>query len=615
MSGVTFNVMRQATNVKRKSNNVYSSDYYNSTVFDYFVDSPALHDAIYFSYYTFNAYSGLGFWKDIQIRIGTPRTNSGAGVWEYSSGSLSFSSGSVDITNDKINYAGQPFNTGDVIEFNKGTTVPGGITDNGTYFVRKIDANNFQLHPTLTDATNNTNKIDFTSQGSGTHRITKWSDLTSRITSDATAGFTAAAGSQNLSFNPPDDWMELLIPPNTDLFRNWIRYRITDATGITEGGANSTTVVKCGDYAYNVVGYSNAIPAAFSDISAQDTADGRGLVSKTGYSVMIKCNLFIGDESTDTYFKDSAKTVQIEGQVYVSSKAYVTLGTKTASNNAVIDGLNFSQRTFTATKVMKSYSMRNNTNSIVNMYGVNFIGSYYCQLKGSSGYQFEMFGCNFSAVGLMLTGYIAIDRMSISNNGDGFRFNGTPLNLVPNDVCIYSNSASAVGVDYVNNSNIFECRGFVFKNCSASSNWGASSNVINVVLNVYDAVGFSISPVAKSAVTYTGCYVNEYYSLNYTILDKQNKPIQGATVTAANNFGTFSGITDTNGNISMDVKVKSLDVSTSTVTDNTLVTVSISANGFETIKDTQILNKKMTDICCLQHSAFSSADEMGVNWI
>jgi len=59
--------------------------------------------------------------------------------------------------------------TGTAINFapKSGGILPTGISENTTYYLRAVDANNITLHPTLTDAINNTNAITITSAGSG----------------------------------------------------------------------------------------------------------------------------------------------------------------------------------------------------------------------------------------------------------------------------------------------------------------------------------------------------------------------------------------------------------------------------------------------------------------
>jgi hypothetical protein len=231
--------------------------------------------------------------------------------------------------------------------------------------------------------------------------------------------------------------------------------------------------------------------------------------------------------------------------------------------------------------------------------------------------QGEVIGCSFSSSNPIWQKYLVIDRIFISGNNDGFRIY-SPLMNIPNDVCIHSNGyASAISINWVGAGTYNACE-FVIKNAYYGHNWLRGSAIADTDLNVYDCTGFDISKCKRGTNTYyTNCYCNEYYSLNYNVRDKQNIPISGATVVATNGFGIFTGTTDSDGDVVIDVKVKSMDIGAATlsVVDNSATTFTISALGFETIKDAQILSQKMVDVCCLQRSPYASQDEMGSNWI
>jgi hypothetical protein len=101
----------------------------------------------------------------------------------------SFGSRAVTLANDQINISSHGFNTGDAVTYvslqangqvgsnslNQAITSQAAyaftrMQNNSTFYVRVIDANNIQLHPTLADAgsgtgAGGTNRIDFTSQG------------------------------------------------------------------------------------------------------------------------------------------------------------------------------------------------------------------------------------------------------------------------------------------------------------------------------------------------------------------------------------------------------------------------------------------------------------------
>jgi hypothetical protein len=78
----------------------------------------------------------------------------------------------VDIANDWINFGkGHGSSTGTPGVYTSSTPI-GGLTSGSTYYTRTIDYTTISLHPTLLDATSNTNKINLTSTGSGTGSFT-----------------------------------------------------------------------------------------------------------------------------------------------------------------------------------------------------------------------------------------------------------------------------------------------------------------------------------------------------------------------------------------------------------------------------------------------------------
>jgi hypothetical protein len=86
-----------------------------------------------------------------------------------------FSSANVTVNpTNQITVTGHGFQTGDSVVYTagSGSVAPGGLTSSFFYFVRRIDANTVALFNTIADATANTNRVVFTSQGSGsTHSL------------------------------------------------------------------------------------------------------------------------------------------------------------------------------------------------------------------------------------------------------------------------------------------------------------------------------------------------------------------------------------------------------------------------------------------------------------
>lgn len=59
--------------------------------------------------------------------------------------------------------------TENAVTFQTSGTLPDPLIADVVYYIRKVDDDYFTLHPTLADATNNTNKISLTNTGTGSH--------------------------------------------------------------------------------------------------------------------------------------------------------------------------------------------------------------------------------------------------------------------------------------------------------------------------------------------------------------------------------------------------------------------------------------------------------------
>ena len=78
----------------------------------------------------------------------------------------------VSTANDTITASSHPFNTGDAVTYaDKGGTVLANLTDGGTFFIIKVDANTVKLATTLDNANDGT-AIDLTAGSSENHGLT-----------------------------------------------------------------------------------------------------------------------------------------------------------------------------------------------------------------------------------------------------------------------------------------------------------------------------------------------------------------------------------------------------------------------------------------------------------
>lgn len=90
--------------------------------------------------------------------------NIGAG-----SGAVTFT---VNTTTDVLTTStAHGYATGDAVNVTTTTTLPAPLAATTYYYARNTGSTTLTLHPTATDATNNTNRVDITTAGSGTHTI------------------------------------------------------------------------------------------------------------------------------------------------------------------------------------------------------------------------------------------------------------------------------------------------------------------------------------------------------------------------------------------------------------------------------------------------------------
>ena len=75
---------------------------------------------------------------------------------------------------DLVTSAAHGFRTGQLVSFYlaSGATIPGGLTENKSYYVSVVSANTFKLHNTLAAAQAGTPVVDITSAGNGTIYVT-----------------------------------------------------------------------------------------------------------------------------------------------------------------------------------------------------------------------------------------------------------------------------------------------------------------------------------------------------------------------------------------------------------------------------------------------------------
>lgn len=127
----------------------------------------------------------------------------------------------VDTTNDDIQGVTHGFSTGDCVEYSSSQPI-GGLQSGNLYFVRSLSATNFQLHPTSTDATANTNKVNLTSSPGGSGIFTKFnivdiSSAPSGETQKLIADFIGAADGIYSVSSTSENQLSFTLPANVQI--------------------------------------------------------------------------------------------------------------------------------------------------------------------------------------------------------------------------------------------------------------------------------------------------------------------------------------------------------------------------------------------------------------
>ena len=82
----------------------------------------------------------------------------------------------INTTTDVITDAAHGYSTAQAVKISYTSTAPtvtGGFPRNTTLYVRAVDSGTYTLHTSSAGATNNTNKVDFTAQGTGSIIVTR----------------------------------------------------------------------------------------------------------------------------------------------------------------------------------------------------------------------------------------------------------------------------------------------------------------------------------------------------------------------------------------------------------------------------------------------------------
>lgn len=503
-----------------------------SSVFDYFHDSPSVNDAIYFAFYRHQPYRGPGRWHDLTLYVGTARTASGAGVWEYWDGD-------------------------------------------------------------------------------------SWETLTC---TDNTNGMTTT-GENTVEFDPPSDWNTCNLqdqgaPSAMNTYVYYIRYRLTNVSGIVEGGAQSTQRPKYKDYGIQVVGTNGGDWLVLDDIYDADQTNSWNMIEKYSQDDYgderfweFKCSLWIGDGSTETKFRAINNIIFFDGQIVVTNNSETQFGDIESGNpetgcTLYFRGLNNSKR---------CYSPRFGMNgATVGLYNTKFMEYRYVNVGNNDGGTCTVKDCQFGEDTVQHYGNTTIERASYTNIGEGFRVNGSPLTI--SDIAIY-NSDRGIMLGYIYSTMEITVTNAKFRNISNGHVYVTQILEDDVHLILVDPDGFDNTDISVGSSINSGCYIQEKYSINLNIVDKDRNAIENVSVSATNSNGDEeTDTTDAQGDAQVIPLRAQIDISAGTgavLNDYNPITLKISKDGYKTYLLNFDLEEKKTMMIALQNDISSGRNEIG----
>ena len=386
---------------------------------------------------------------------------------------------------------------------------------------------------------------------------------------DNTNGFTNL-GEHTVEFTPPTNWRckTLMFSGSRKYDTFWIRCRIAEVTNITEGGAQSTTTAKHKRYEIEVTGDYSAYTNIFKKIYDADQTNGWGLTNLTEKGVQINCNVGFGDGSTTTIVKTQKESVSVRyDNIWIKPKCNFTAGILTEAGYT-------------------RYGSRIEVGARGLDYGMVWSGGvakFYDTQILHSGEPFWprkiVFSGNVDFQDVILEGFTKFSPWSTEFNVKRFKmkggqWSGAYIGTVE-DVIVQSDTDNTVSVVWV-----FTAKGLKVEGTAPHPYriWKAYATLIDCeVSDDIDDWSFCCSP---------GYWVKIQNSFNLKLIDNNNNPIEGATVTLKNNNGTevFSATTNSEGVIPEQLVTRTYfemnDTYTATKTDYNPFTLTISHQDY-----------------------------------
>ena len=281
--------------------------------------------------------------------------------------------------------------------------------------------------------------------------------------------------------------------------------------------ASASITYDSGTNTITVTGYTESTPCTFTDIYNADQSGGWGVVSvQASNQFYITANLYIGGDSTTTWFKDINVDVKLDTgsntQIAVQSNAYFQLGNKNANGN-VYDGCRL--------------EILNSDGWIFNYggEGVKLYDSYFnfhdaIRFMLTTKKSHEIIGCIFQDTNILrIYGANSVVKNVWMHGGSYFGFNPGTIATIDN-VMIFNRS---YGI-YILSGNI-TARNIVTKNITVADiqTYRGCTGDINIIDSTLANWNFSWG-------TDTTSNVYRQYTFDLKVTDKNGNNINGATV-------------------------------------------------------------------------------------
>ena len=411
-----------------------------------------------------------------------------------------------------------------------------------------------------------------------------WVSLPGVVNGDA----ILSANQQDVTWDMPEDMAGCTI---NGVYGYWIRCRISAIDTPTEGGAQSTNKVQCGNNKIVVVGYSATTPCTLDDIYNADVAGGWGVLKRYDNNLYhFSANLTIGGSATQSYFTTKSDPSRSGCSIYFNSDCVFYTDDKYGGSCG-------------NTKIYSSLiSMRNSFYGTVMYLGGSDGRAQFieCALQSHGNWWYEgktsviglgdgiimtdtvLLGCTMGWFGVL--NWIGFDASNctrlkhLQNNPylNGLQFCGTPVSLRTNQIR---------GFGFTVHDTIIEPSG------SGYYHYLQGTSIF------YDPVGLDDNLVT---LPYAKDNYHQWFTLSLTVVNSATEMIDGASVVIKDNTGAVVASGSTVAGL-YSVALKYLyRIHGSSAVIYTPHTVTISKSGYQTKTIKYTMDRKREEIEVLE---------------